>query len=123
MVAIVTSSTGVSLSPPSIEVRHSPSGISVKAGTENGNISPSLEPSQKQVTEQDVQKAVQQANMEFAGMNQKIGFGYEKRLGQLYVQVLDKQTGEVVKEVPPKEFLEHQAAMKELMGLLVDRKA
>lgn len=123
MVAIVTSGTGVSLSPSSIEVRHSSAGISVKAEAETGKISPSLDPSRKQATEQDVQKAVQQANIEFAGMNQKIGFGYEKRLGQIYVQVLDKTTGEVVKEVPPKEFIEHQAAMKELMGLLVDRKA
>jgi len=78
---------------------------------------------QAKVSEESVRHAVQQANIEFAGSNQKVGFGYEKRLGQLYVQVLDKETGAVVKEIPPKDFIEHQAFMKELAGLILDRNA
>ncbi|MDQ6986369.1 MAG: flagellar protein FlaG [Mariprofundaceae bacterium] len=78
---------------------------------------------QEKVSEKSVQQAVAQANIEIAGGNEKIGFGYEKRLGQLYVQVLDKDTGEVIKEIPPKEFIEHQVFMKELAGILLDRNA
>lgn len=78
---------------------------------------------QAKVSEDRVRQAVQQANIEFAGSNQKVGFGYEKRLGQLYVQVLDKDTGAVVREIPPRDFIEHQAFMKELAGLILDRNA
>jgi len=78
---------------------------------------------QEKVSEESVRQAVQQVNIEFAGSNQKVGFGYEKRLGQLYVQVLDKETGAVVKEIPPKDFIEHQAFMKELAGIILDRNA
>ncbi|MDX8391197.1 MAG: flagellar protein FlaG [Mariprofundaceae bacterium] len=78
---------------------------------------------QGKVSENSVQQAVAQANIEIAGGNEKVGFGYEKRLGQLYVQVLDKDTGEVIKEIPPKSFIEHQAFMKELAGILLDRNA
>jgi len=72
---------------------------------------------------QEVRKAVRQANIDFAGANQKIGFTYEEKLGQLFVQVLDKHTGKVIKEIPPKEFIRHQVAMREFLGLLLDRKA
>lgn len=75
----------------------------------------------KAPTEAELQKALQQANMEFSGSNQKISFTYEKRINQMFVQVVDKTTGEVVKEVPPKEFIEHKIAMHELIGLLLDK--
>jgi len=78
---------------------------------------------QEKVSEKSILQAVTQANIEIAGGNEKVGFGYEKRLGQLYVQVLDKDTGEVIKEIPPKSFIEHQAFMKELAGILLDRNA
>jgi len=78
---------------------------------------------QAKVSEESVRHAVQQANIEFTGSNQKVGFGYEARLGQLYVQVLDKETGSVVKEIPSRDFIEHQAFMKELAGLILDRNA
>lgn len=73
------------------------------------------------IAEEEVRKAVEQANATFTTLNQKIGFGYEKRLNQIYVQVLDRETGEVVKEIPPKEFIEHRAAMREMIGLILDK--
>lgn len=84
---------------------------------------PVVSDQQGKVSEEAVRHAVKQANIEFAGSNEKVGFGYEKRLGLLYVQVLDKNTGDVVKEIPSKEFIQHQVFMKELAGMLLDRKA
>ena len=80
------------------------------------------EPVEKKApTEAELKKALQQANMEFAGSNQKISFIYEKRINQMFVQIVDKSSGEVVKEVPPKEFIEHKVAMHEFIGLLLDK--
>jgi len=78
---------------------------------------------QTKVSEKSVRQAVKQANIDIAGSNEQVGFVFEKRLGQLYVQILDKQSGAVVKEIPPKAFIEHAAYMKELAGILLDRNA
>ena len=75
----------------------------------------------KQPSEQEVQKAVAAANSEFSGPNEKIAFGYEKRLNMLIVQVQDRNTGEVVREIPPKEFIDFKVAMRERIGLLLDK--
>ena len=82
-----------------------------------------VQAAEKKVTEQEVQKAVSQINQEMAGSNEDISFGYEQRLGMLYVQVTDKNSGQVVREIPSKEFIQHKVAMREMVGLLLDKMA
>ena len=73
------------------------------------------------VSEQELKQAIQQINQSFAGSNEAVSFTYEEKLGQLFVQITDNQSGEVIREVPSKEFIQHQVAMKELVGLLLDK--
>ncbi len=63
------------------------------------------------------------SNNALLNSNESISFGYEKRLGLLYVQVQDKSTGEVLREIPSKDFIRHALAMKESIGLILDKKA
>jgi len=51
-----------------------------------------------------------------------IRFELHKELNKYYVQVVDVNTQEVVREIPPKKLLDMYAAMMEFVGLLVDRK-
>jgi flagellar protein FlaG len=76
-----------------------------------------------QVSEQAVRQEVAKANFEMAGSNEAITFGYEAKLGQLYVQVTDKNTGQVIREIPSKDFIQHRIAMREMIGLLLDKSA
>jgi len=75
------------------------------------------------VSEQELKQVIQQANQHFAGSNESVSFMYEEKLGQLFVQIKDSTSGEVIREVPSKEFIQHQVAMKELVGLLLDKQA
>ena len=74
---------------------------------------------ESKVSEEQLKKAVEHANQQLSG--EGIGFTYEKRLNQLFVQIKDKATGAVVKEVPPKAVIDHKVAMKEMVGILLDR--
>ena len=80
---------------------------------------------EQQVKEKDVQKAVQQANVEMASSNSSvaISFGYEEKLGQLFVKVKDQDSGEVIREIPSQDFIQHKIAMREMIGLLLDKTA
>ena len=51
-----------------------------------------------------------------------IKYQLHEELNVYYVQVLDTNTKEVLKEIPNKKFLDMYASMAELMGLLVDDK-
>jgi len=102
----------------------------VRSGTQQPTSSPAPAEQQVQntpeqkITRQDVQQAIQQANQEMSSMpNESIQFGYEEKLGQLFVQVTDKTSGEVIREIPSKEFIQHRIFMREMVGLLLDKQA
>jgi len=49
-------------------------------------------------------------------------FELHEKLNDYYVQVIDDNTKEVVREIPSKKVLDMYASMKEFMGLMIDEK-
>lgn len=76
-----------------------------------------------QPTEQAYQTAVNKLN-EFMEYSQKSSkFVFHKDLERYYVEVVDAQTEEVIKEVPPKELLDAYYEMQKLAGKIFDTQA
>jgi flagellar protein FlaG len=48
---------------------------------------------------------------------------YNKDAGQVIVQVIDKRTNEVIKQIPPEELLEVAKKIHDFVGLLLEKKA
>ncbi|WP_079710780.1 flagellar protein FlaG [Paraliobacillus ryukyuensis] len=51
-----------------------------------------------------------------------IKFELHDKLDKYYVTVVDSDTDELIKEIPPKKLLDVYAAMAEFMGFIVDEK-
>ncbi len=49
-------------------------------------------------------------------------FQLHDKLNEYYVQIIDTNTDEVLKEIPSKKFLDRYAATAELLGFMVDLK-
>ncbi|KAB7666043.1 flagellar protein FlaG [Bacillus sp. B1-b2] len=49
-------------------------------------------------------------------------FELHEKLNDYYVQVIDDDTKEVIREIPSKKVLDMYVAMKEFMGLMIDEK-
>ncbi|GIN64053.1 hypothetical protein J27TS8_40460 [Robertmurraya siralis] len=49
-------------------------------------------------------------------------FKLHEELDRYYVEVIDKETKEVVREIPDKEILDMYAKMTEYLGLFIDKK-
>lgn len=74
-------------------------------------------------TEQAYQTAVNKLN-EFMEYSQKSSkFIFHKDLERYYVEVVDAQSQEVVKEVPPKALLDAYYEMQKLAGEIFDTQA
>lgn len=74
-------------------------------------------------TEQAYQTAVNKMNefMEHTQRNSK--FIFHNDLERYYVEVVDAQSQEVIKEVPPKELLDAYYEMQKLAGKIFDTQA
>ncbi|HBS58190.1 MAG: flagellar protein FlaG [Bacillota bacterium] len=71
----------------------------------------------------ELDKAVNKLNKTADIYNHEIKFTIHEETHRIMVQVIDKQTDEVISEMPPKVILDMVATFQEMVGLLVDKKA
>lgn len=73
-------------------------------------------------TKKKVQDAVSALN-EFLEVNYSTSkFFYHEGLDRYYVSVVDKETQEIVKEIPPRKLLDAFYEMQKMVGMIVDEK-
>ncbi|HHU18943.1 MAG TPA: flagellar protein FlaG [Bacilli bacterium] len=70
----------------------------------------------------DIESMVEGLNDFLQPVNTSIRFVLHDKLDRYYVKVVDAQTEELVREIPPEQMLDMYAAMAEFMGLIVDEK-
>ena len=73
-------------------------------------------------TKVKVQDAVNKMNEMLDVNNSSSKFMYHEGLERYYVTVVDRETEEVVKEIPPKRLLDAFYEMQKMLGMIVDEK-
>ena len=124
VISSITSQSSVSSSPP-VSNRSSLPMVQQQETSQSSNVHALPLKKEQPVTEKIVQQAVNQANQMLAasGSNETISFSYESKLNQLCVKIIDKNSGKIVREIPSKDFIRHQIALREMIGLILDKKA
>ena len=77
---------------------------------------------QPTVQEKSIIDAIEKANKKILGPEKEFEFAIHKQTKQIMVKVLDKSTGETIREIPPEKVLDAVAQMCELAGLFMDEK-
>ncbi|MEK5040766.1 flagellar protein FlaG [Sporosarcina sp. FSL K6-3457] len=84
---------------------------------------PQAEQEQQQQLPADKAKQLTESMNTFLGSaNTQLRFKFHDKLNEYYVTIVDSNTDEVVREIPSKKLMDIHAAMREFVGLLVDRK-
>ncbi len=73
-------------------------------------------------TKEKVQEVVGKMNKMLEVHNNSSKFVYHEGLERYYVTVVDRETEEVVKEIPPKRLLDAFYEMQKMLGMIVDKK-
>mgnify|MGYP001179515919 FL=1 len=69
-----------------------------------------------------VQEMVDGLNQALQAANKRLQFLVHETTGRIYVKVIDRETEEVIREIPPEKILDLVGRIQELVGLLVDEK-
>jgi|SRR5690625_432588 len=77
---------------------------------------------EKETSSNQIQDKINELNDVLAYEKTNLKFVYHEDLHEYYVRVVNPKTDEIVREIPPKKILDIYAAMKELVGILVDEK-
>ncbi len=75
-----------------------------------------------QVTEEQVIKAIEQANKAMELIQTRFEFSIHEKTKEIIVRVYNKETGELIREIPPEKILDIVAKIWELAGLIVDER-
>lgn len=77
---------------------------------------------EQEISKEKLQKAVDVVN-EFLEINHSSSkFMYHEGLERYYVTIVNRDTEEVVKEIPPKKLLDAFYEMQKMVGMIVDEK-
>lgn len=72
--------------------------------------------------EQQLIQAIEKANKSLVGTYTSFEFSVHDKTKQIMVKVLDRDTGETIREIPPEKILDLVAKMWEMAGILVDER-
>lgn len=93
------------------------------------NIQPIHAPAQQvipekpqELTKRETKELTESMNQFLDSADVQLRFKYHEELNEYYVTIIDPVTEEVVREIPPKKLLDIHAAMKDFIGLLIDKK-
>lgn len=75
---------------------------------------------EQQASSDQVKKAVEKLNKNMS--NSEAIFGIHDATNRVTIKIVDKETKEVLKEIPPEKSLDMIAKAWELAGILVDEK-
>lgn len=74
------------------------------------------------IQEKIVINTIEKANKRLEGIKSELEFSIHEKTKQIMVKVIDKETNEIVREIPSEKVLDMVAAMCEGAGLFVDEK-
>ena len=75
----------------------------------------------EEITANDLNKIKQATNEVLAQINIQLDFTLDKDLNRVVVKVINKETGKVIRQIPPEEMLKIAKRMEEMSGVLLDK--
>lgn len=74
------------------------------------------------ISDKAVMDAIERVNKAISGSNREFKFSVHQKTNQIMVKVIDSDTKEVIREIPPEKVLDMVAQMWEMAGILVDER-
>lgn len=100
----------------SINVSDVPTASKSNASGQNGDMG------KKDASEKQIMDAISRANFKMKNHKIRCEFSYHEETKRVSIKIFDKDTEEVIKEIPPEETLEMLEKMWELAGIMVDER-
>lgn len=80
------------------------------------------EPQKEEVVSSKMKDAIDKVNAKIVPSKTRCEFSYHEDTKRVSIKVIDQNTEEVIREIPPEETLDMLSKMWELAGILVDER-
>jgi len=97
------------------ERKSAPEKKNIQQGTES-------EDAGRQISDKVIKDAIERANKAISGSGRAFKYSVHEKTKDIIVTVIDSETNEVVREIPPKKILDLVANLMEMAGIFVDER-
>jgi uncharacterized FlaG/YvyC family protein len=71
---------------------------------------------------EEIQKDLEVINDQLKAMNRSIRFSIDEKSDDIVVRVVDRDSGEVIRQIPPESIVRLRDSMIDMAGLIVEKK-
>lgn len=118
----VTSTFSSQASNNNVDVNNAENINISKKATDGENPEPSKKGEEISLSEKTIEEAIEKANKKLVLADRKFEFSINDETNDIIVRVINKETDEVIKEIPSEKILDMVAKMMELAGLFIDER-
>lgn len=104
------------------QTRHVEQSFVIEANTHHETAKQTADKEQKPLEKREIESMIEGLNKFLETSRTTIQFELHDKLDRYYVKLVDSETKELVREIPPEKMLDMYAQMAEFMGFLVDEK-
>jgi len=80
------------------------------------------QPQDEAISEKVIRDAIERANRVLTGNNRKFEISTHEKTREIMIKVLDTETNETIREIPPKKIVDLVVRLCEMAGILYDEK-
>ena len=103
------------------ENRQIPNSISLKTSYKISQVGEAVRENIR-INREVLKKGIEEINQNIRIFNTKLSFYIDEPTGRTVIKVSDRETDEVIREIPPIEFLKIAAKLNEILGIIIDQK-
>jgi len=89
--------------------------LNIQSGNMNGSLN-------RKINEEELNKAIESVNKSVNTYDRRLEFSIHETTNEIMVKVVDTNTDEVIREIPPEKILDMVAKLWEMAGIIVDKK-
>lgn len=79
--------------------------------------------SKQEELKKELMKLTEDLNKEMNPLNINVRFGFEDRIGEMFVSVFEKDSNKLLRKIPSDEAINLMTKMREIIGIIFDKKA
>ena len=116
---VAASENNVKIDPTTVKVAET-QGNDPEAKKQDESKAKEWSESQAKATNEKIKKAVEEFNKKMG--NSEAVYGFHEETNRVTIKIVDKETHETIRELPPEKTLDMIAKVWEMAGILVDEK-
>ena len=119
----IFSATNKQVTQPSIETSTNMSTNTKKDITYDNNIN--LSNSEKKVSmpsKEELKNTIENLNKHMDSLDTNVKFGFDDKIEQMFVNVVERSTGKIIRKIPSEEAMKISEKMREIVGIIFDKK-